>query len=298
MRLVEIARHPTDGERRELIRFVESVTAAVGRRPLSDHLWLDLRRGGSPGFLVVRAADAGGTLALAQVSAANESGVLEVVVAPDAPDADRLADDVVETARAAFVAGGGGSLRWWVDDPTDHHRELASRLGLAPERTLHEMRMVLPLDERARIATRAFEPGRDDDEWLAVNNRAFAGHGEQGGWTADTLALRLAEPWFDAEGFRVHERDGRIAGFCWTKLHRELDPAIGEIYVIAVDPDYQGLGLGRQLTLAGLDAIATQGVGVANLYVDADNAAAMALYTRLGFAVRRTRAVFAGTLEP
>ena len=62
----------------------------------------------------------------------------------------------------------------------------------------------------------------------------------------DTLALRIAEPWFDPTGFRLHEIDGRLAAFCWTKVHDETDPVIGEIYVIAVDPDFHGRGLGTR----------------------------------------------------
>ena len=63
---------------------------------------------------------------------------------------------------------------------------------------------------------------------------------------------------------------------------------IGEIYVIAVDPDFQGLGLGSQLTLAGLASIAARGIDIGMLYVDGDNTAAMATYRSLGFTVHRT----------
>jgi mycothiol synthase len=157
------------------------------------------------------------------------------------------------------------------------------------------MRRPLPLDVHATVPTRDFVPGADDAAWLSVNNRAFSAHAEQGGWTQEVLERRMSEPWFDAAGFRIHEIDGRMAAFCWTKLHRDIDPVIGEIYVIAVDPDFHGRGLGRQLTLAGLDSIAARGVDQANLHVDADNTAAVSLYLGLGFIIHRSRQAYAGT---
>ena len=101
----------------------------------------------------------------------------------------------------------------------------------------------------------------------------------------------MRQPWFDADDLRLHERDGRLAAFCWTKRHAAER---GEIYVIGVDPDFQGLGLGTQLTLAGLDHLASVGVTEALLYVAAENTAATAMYDRLGFVVQRTDQAYVG----
>jgi len=296
MRAVEILQRPTPEQIGRLTEFVERAATARGGRPLSDHLWLDLRQGGRDGFVVVVATDDTGPIALAQISRANDSSSLEAFVRDDIDDGRVVLDDVAETALDAFVGTGGGRLFWWVDDPADADRTFAASNGLTPVRGLHEMRRSLPIDLHATIETRAFVPGVDDVAWLTVNNRAFADHGEQGGWTDDVLALRMTEPWFDPIGFRMHEIDGRLAGFCWTKIHDELDPVVGEIYVIAVDPDFHGRGLGRQLTLAGLDSIAARGVTEANLYVDTDNTAAVGLYVGLGFTIHRSRQAFAGDL--
>ena len=139
-------------------------------------------------------------------------------------------------------------------------------------------------------------PASDEDAFLDVNNRAFAGHPEQGAWSVDLLRQRERAPWFDPDGFLLHERDGRLAAFCWTKLHDapRSEDVVGEIYVIAVDPDFQGLGLGRHLTIAGLDAIARRGIATGMLYVDAANAAAVGMYERLGFSLARTDVAFTG----
>ena len=111
-----------------------------------------------------------------------------------------------------------------------------------------------------------------------------------------TLTSRMAQPWFDPDGFLLHEIDGRVAGFCWTKIHRDTQPAMGEIYVIATHPDFHGRGLGRGLTVSGLRSIADRGITTAMLYVDSANRPAVKMYESLGFHLHRTDRAFVGDI--
>jgi len=165
------------------------------------------------------------------------------------------------------------------------HDALVAPAGLVLLRDVWQLRCPLPAADPAPIELRAFRPRSDDEAFLAVNNRAFAWHPDQSNWTSEQLRRAEAEPWFDADGFLLHERDGRLAGFCWTKVHSVTadDPALGEIYVIAVDPDFHGLGLGRALTLAGLRHLSEQGLTHGMLHVESTNEVALALYADLGF---------------
>src|SRR6478609_2778316 len=264
------------------------VERASGRPPLSDHLRLDYAAGGGPGFTAALVEDDRGLVGYGQASLAHDSSSIEVVLRPDA-DAGVEADLLRSLRRSV-----SGPLFWWVHGADDTHDAIAAELGMSADRRLLQLRRELPIGADAGVSTRPFVVGSDEEAWLAVNNRAFAWHPEQGGWDLDTLQTREAESWFDPDGFLLHERDGRLAAFCWTKLHpaTTLDPALGEIYVIAVDPDFVGLGLGRSLTLAGLESIAAHGVTTGMLFVDESNAAALGLYVKLGFHTHRVDVAF------
>ncbi len=124
-------------------------------------------------------------------------------------------------------------------------------------------------------------PPGDADEVVRVNAAAFAHHPEQGSMDAANLAERMAEPWFDPAGLLVADRRfDRLLGFHWTKQH---SPELGEVYVVGIDPAAQGRGLGKLLTLAGLHHLADRGVREVLLYVESDNAPAIAVYSGLGF---------------
>ncbi len=301
MRCLEIKRQMAADDIANVTELLDAAARADGRRPLSDHLYLDLVNGGLDGFTGFLASEPGHhhPVAYAQISRGNDAYAFELVIHPHHRyEMATIGPELIEAAIDVVASDGGGRVNWWVFEPTSAHRTLAADAGMVMSRRLHQMRRTLPTGIEGHITTRAFVPGDDDNAWLLVNNRAFAEHGEQGGWTIDTFCQRQQEDWFDPSGFRILELDGRMAGFCWTKVHEPADDALGEIYVIAVDPDFHGRGLGRELTLAGLDHLARRGIGTAMLYVDADNTPAVRLYEQLGFNIHSTNAAFQTDVAP
>jgi mycothiol synthase len=193
---------------------------------------------------------------------------------------------------------GSRPLRIWAHGDLPGSRELAVPRGYTRARVLLQMRRDLAgVDPDPRpslpdgVEVRTFRPGRDEQAWLRVNARAFAAHSEQGSWTPTDLRLREQEPWFDPAGFLLAWRGdpddgGSLLGSHWTKVHPPGDVAdepVGEVYVLGVDPDAQGLRLGRALTDLGLAHLRSRGLGQVLLYVDEDNAAAVRLYEGRGF---------------
>lgn len=234
----------------------------------------------------------------ARVGPGRSGWTVEVAIDPASPSPGEAWQSLATAGLEVVGRLGGGRVQLWAPDAGAEHDELARKAGLLPERDLYQMRRRLPVEEPLTIATRPFVVGQDEPAWLAVNNRAFLGHPDQGGWTAGDLARLEREPWFDPEGFLLHERDGRLAGFCWTKVHDQDDPPLGELFVVAVDPDFQGMGLGRGLVVAGLHRLADQGLGTALLYVDAWNRPAMRLYRALGFALHGVDRAYVGVVPP
>jgi mycothiol synthase len=270
-----------------LTRLVEAASAADGHRALGEHQWLDLVQGGREGFagFVAREPARHRVIGYAQVSRGNEtSWAIEYVIHPNWRKEAGLRTDLVTAAMSEIASSGGGHVHLWVPKPTEVDDEVATSVGLTRGRDLLQMRRALPYEGKSSIiTTRPFRPGEDEELWLDVNNRAFRSHPEQGSWDLHTIAERESQPWFDPQGFLLHELDGELAGFCWTKIQEEEGEMMGEIYVIAVNPDFQGRGLGKQLVIAGLEYLEGAGMPTAMLYVDRDNREARGLYFALGF---------------
>jgi mycothiol synthase len=181
-------------------------------------------------------------------------------------------------------------LRIWSHGDHPAAVRIAAARNLQRVRELLQMRLdvATPLPEPGwpdGVTVRTFVPGRDEAELVAVNGRAFDWHPEQSQLTVDDVVAAEQESWFDPKGLFLAIADGRIAGFHWTKVH---PGNVGEVYVVGVDPDAQGGGLGKALTLAGLHHLRREGLGDTILYVESDNSPAVAVYTRLGFTVAET----------
>lgn len=264
---------------------VEAATDTDGVAPLSEHVLLHLGAGGEMGALHLMLRDATGRLAgYGQLDLTDPGGPrAEVAVAPRY----RRQGYGEMLVRLLRERAPDGTLRLWAHGEGEAAAALARRCGFRRTRVLWQLRRSLSLDIPAPqwpagVTLRAFIVGQDEEAWIACNARAFAHHPEQGGWTMADLHLREDEPWFDADGFFLAERDGGIVGFHWTKIH-PTDPPIGEVYVVGVDPDAQSGGLGKALTLQGIAYLAGRGLADVLLYVDDDNPRAVALYEKLGF---------------
>jgi len=130
-----------------------------------------------------------------------------------------------------------------------------------------------------------FNPVTHKEKWLALNNKIFAHHPDQGDWVMQDLENRMAENWFDPEGFFLAVKDGEIIGYCWTKIHHDLvnQEPVGELYVVGVHPDHAHQGIGRAVSIAAINYLVATGIKESMLYVDADNEKGLALYASLGF---------------
>jgi mycothiol synthase len=299
---VEVKRQMGRGDIAAVSALLDVAESVDHHRPLGEHQWLDLVQGGREGFAGLVAWEPGHDhpVAYAQVTRGPESWALEFVVDPHHRDRlPAIGAEVVGAAMDIVAAEGGGHVHMWIPKPTAAHDAIAEGAGLQRGRELLQMRRPLPVDDAHRfgaepLSVRPFRPGKDEEVWLEVNNRAFRHHPEQGGWDVDTIRNRESQPWFDPDGFLLYEQDGRLAGFCWTKVHKDHDPPLGEIYVIGTDPDFEGHGLGRRLVLAGLDWLAGAGITIGMLYVDAANEGAVHLYKKLGFTIDHVDRAYVG----
>jgi len=278
--------------RSEVLALVEEVARARGGCPLDEHKHRQLR-GELGGWTGIVARDDGRLAGYAHLRWGRRCGVPRATAELVVPgDDDRVAQPLLDAVEAAVARAGGGTLYAWAHAVEDPGASPLARRGYAVQRVLAQMARPLDVPPPAPdwppdVTLRPYRPGPDDDELLRVNNAAFAGHPEQGGWDRDDLAAERAAAWFDPDDVLLAEADGRLLGFHWTKRTVEDGTPVGEVHVLGLDPAAQGRGLGRALLRAGLLHLHRRGCRRVVLYVDLAQAAAVRLYSSEGFAIAR-----------
>lgn len=279
----------------EVLALLGAATAADGSAPVGEHGLMRLR-GAGPHLLE---RDRDGTLTGYAQLEPTEPGQWSAELAVH-PAARRRGVGTALVRALLEARGPDAELQVWAHGELPGAVALAAAFDFRQVRTLWQLRRGLAEPELGPVVLpegvrlRAFEVGRDEDEFLRVNNAAFDWHPEQGGWGLDQVREREAEPWFDPAGFLLAVDDqagGKVLGYHWTKVHTEPEH-IGEVYVLGVDPAAQGRRLGGALTLAGLHHLRERGLDDVLLYVEADNHAAVRVYQKLGFAHWHTDAAF------
>jgi mycothiol synthase len=287
----------TNTQQEAVLKLIADTTAFDNSPTIAEHILLHLRHGGDKAdshLLEEKGEDVIGYAHLDQTDLVAGPSV-ELVVDPKFRGAGvgkQLLRKAIEIC--------GKELRLWVHGDQPAANALATSFGFEKIRTVLQMSRALTdiqqlPDLGKDIVIRSFLPGIDSDAWLSLNNKVFKDHPEQGAWQLADLNIRLNEEWFDERGFFLAEINHKIIGSTWTKIHgthtnshadknqTHAHPAIGEIYITAVDQDYSGRGIGKVLIISALNYLKYQGLNSAMLYVDFDNKKALNLYQSLGF---------------
>ncbi len=278
----------------QVLSLISAATIFDNSPPIAEHILLHLRHGGdkSDSHLVVE--EKSKVIGYAHIDQTDlvAGPSVELVVDPD-----HRSFGIGKQLLSKAVEICGQNLRLWVHGENEAAAALANSFNFEKIRTVLQMQKQLTDIEKLpnidpKIIIRSFLPGLDSNDWLSLNNKVFKDHPEQSDWQLSDLNHRLSEEWFDERGFFIASLNNQMIGSTWTKIHGALThdhggshdhPAIGEIYITAVDPAYSRRGLGRALTITALNYLKYQGLIDAMLYVDFDNVRALKLYKSLGF---------------
>jgi len=284
----------TKSQQESILELIKAAQDFDGTPPIAEHALLHLRHGGdkSDSHLVIEENKE--VIAYAHLDTTDlvAGPSVEAVVHPQHRGKGLGALILKEAIKIC-----GDKTRIWSHGDLPAAKAIAASLKL--ERLWSNLLMSKSLGEiqpvTSKYPIRTFIPGLDNQAFLTLNNNVFANYPDQGGWSEDDLKVRVNETWFDDKGFFVAEDKGELIGFCWTKIHGAHThshsssdddhghEALGEIYVLAVNPDYKEQGIGRALTITGLNYLKYQGLNNVMLYVGVENKPAFKLYKSLGF---------------
>jgi len=286
--------HLSNSQQESVLALIKAAHDFDGTPPIAEHVLLHLRHGGDKSDSHIVLEEGNQVIAYAHLDTTDlvAGPSVEAVVHPN-HRGKGLGSLILKEA----IKVCGDKTRIWSHGDLPAAKAIAVSLKL--ERLWSNLLMSKSLGEiqpvTCKYLIRTFIPTLDNQAFLSLNNKVFANYPDQGGWSEDDLGVRLNEDWFEKEGFFVAEDKGELIGFCWTKIHgahrhshndSDVDhghDALGEIYVLAVNPDYKGEGVGRDLTITGLNYLKYQGLSNVMLYVGVENKPAFNLYKSLGF---------------
>lgn len=293
-----LLRHELDHASLDDIRDLLATTTQIeGHAPIGEHKMAHLKVGAEDwdGILAyAERPDGRGLIGYAHLrwnpQDADPRLAVEVVVHPEHRD-EGVQAELLDAARLVVAHAGGGRMFLWVHRVEDPHTTYAANHGFDIQRELAYMvrpPVEVPLGPPTPegITIRRYRGPRDDAAFLEVNNAAFADHPENGGWDAEELQLRRSLDWFDPAGLFMAFRGDEPVAFHWTKQHSHAGGVphgpLGEVYVLAVHPRAQGMGLGRLMLRVGMRHLAITTDAIV-LYVDQANESAVELYRSEGF---------------
>jgi mycothiol synthase len=286
---IAVASELTEDEITGVLKLVADAEAVDQMKALNEAAVLRLRRPHlTTQHLLVR--DGEQLLGYAQLESGTEWSAGQLVVSPN-----HRMRGIGTLLLQRLIMESDSPLRVWAMGDTPAARALATTTGMVRRRELLIMERPLR-DELPEpvippgVQIRTFVPGTDNQDWLRLNAAAFADHPEQALIDSDDLADRMAEPWFDPKGFFVATMNDTMVGFHWTKQHQDQ---LGEVYVLGIAPSAAGGGLGKALLLTGLRSLQERGSTRVELYVEADNRAAVELYLNYGFATASRDVMYA-----
>jgi len=207
--------HLNPTQQTQVLALIAAASDHDGVPPVSEHVLLHLRHGGDKADTHFIAENNGVVVGYAH---------LDLTDQVEGPSAE-LVVGIGQSLLAAVQERAGSKLRLWSHGDLMGAKNIAEKSGFSRARTVIQMRRSLndPIPELSKEVTiRNFLPSIDNEEWIALNNRAFARHPEQGNWTTRDLDVRTKEEWFDPQGFLISEENGEMTGFCWTKIHGGL----------------------------------------------------------------------------
>ena len=287
-------KHLTPALQEQVLSLIKAAQDFDNTPAIAEHVLLHLRHGGdkADSHLVVQKDNQ--VIGYAHLDKTDQVAgpSVELVIHPDQRGSG-IGSELLKSA----IQVCGNKIRLWSHGDLPQARALAQANNFIKVRTVIQMSKnlseVSPINCDYQI--RSFLPDLDNNAWLTLNSQAFTNHPEQGNWSEADLSIRLNEDWFDEKGFFVAQDKDQLIGFCWTKIHgghshshlagedHHDHAPIGEIYVTAVSNKYAGKGIGKALTITGLNYLKYQGLNSAMLYVDEDNKMAVNLYKSLGF---------------